>query len=61
MLSATSLWGIATAALLWIYPKTNPLLVALSIGYALFYVLISLYRTFVPVEMPQPGSLKRKS
>jgi phosphatidylcholine synthase len=61
MLSATILWGIATAALLWIYPKTNPLLVALSIGYALFYVLISLYRTFVPVEMPQPGSLKRKS
>ena len=50
MLTATILWGVATAALLWIYPGTNPILVSLSIGYAVFYVLISLYRTFVPIE-----------
>lgn len=50
MLAATILWGVATGALLWIYPATNLLLVILSIGYAIFYVLISLYRTFVPLE-----------
>ncbi len=50
MLMATLLWGGATAALLWLYPNTNRLLVAMSIGYAIFYVLISLYRTFVPLE-----------
>lgn len=50
MLVATLLWGVATAALLWLYPRTNQLLVILSIGYAVFYVLISLYRTFVPLE-----------
>lgn len=61
MLLATILWGIATAALLWIYPNTNPLLVGLSIGYALFYALISLYRTFVPVQMPQQVDSKKKS
>jgi phosphatidylcholine synthase len=50
MLLATLLWGVATAALLWIYPETNWLMVAISLGYAVLYVLISLYRTFVPLE-----------
>jgi phosphatidylcholine synthase len=50
MLVATLLWGVATAAMLWLYPRTNPFLILLSIGYAICYVLISLYRTFVPLE-----------
>jgi phosphatidylcholine synthase len=50
MLIASILWGVATAALLWLYPSTNRFLVILSIGYALLYVLFSLYRTFVPLE-----------
>ncbi len=50
MLIATLLWGVATAALLWLYPGTNRFLVVLSIGYIIFYVLFSLYRTFVPLE-----------
>jgi phosphatidylcholine synthase len=50
MLVASILWGVATAALLWLYPSTNRFLVVLSIGYALLYVLFSLYRTFVPLE-----------
>lgn len=50
MLIATLLWGVATAALLWLYPGTNRFLVFLSIGYIIFYVLFSLYRTFVPLE-----------
>lgn len=50
MLIGALLWGIASAILLWIYPDTNQLLVILSIGYAVFYVLISIYRTFVPLD-----------
>ncbi len=50
MLIATLLWGVASGAMLWFYPHTNYFLVALSIGYVIFYVLISLYRTFVPLE-----------
>ncbi len=50
MLIATLLWGVATAALLWLYPGSNHFLVVLSIGYIIFYVLFSLYRTFVPLE-----------
>jgi phosphatidylcholine synthase len=58
MLTATILWGIATATLLVIYPSTNFVLVTLSIAYALFYTGISLYRTFVPLE-PLPRPLKK--
>lgn len=46
MLSATIIWGIATFGLLWIYPKANVMLVILSMGYLILYVLVSLYRTF---------------
>jgi phosphatidylcholine synthase len=57
MLVATIVWGIATGAMLLIYPETNPLWVSLSMGYAAFYALISLYRTFVPIE-PLPRSAR---
>jgi phosphatidylcholine synthase len=49
MLFATIIWGCATFGLLWIYPKTNITLVALSMGYLLLYVGISLYRTWRPL------------
>lgn len=42
-------WGLATSGLLWLYPQSNDLLVAISIGYILFYIGISLYRTWVPL------------
>ncbi len=50
MLIATLVWGFATVGLLWVYPKTNPVLVFLSLGYLFLYVLISLYRTWVPLK-----------
>ena len=50
MLIGTILWGMATATLLWLYPGTNRLLVVVSIGYIIVYLLFSLYRTFVPLE-----------
>jgi phosphatidylcholine synthase len=49
MLLATIIWGVATAGLLWVYPKTNVTLVSLSTGYLLLYVVISLYRTWRPL------------
>lgn len=52
MLLATVLWGVATAAMLWIYPASHPLLVTLSMGYCVAYVAVSIYRTFVPLERP---------
>lgn len=55
MLLATILWGVATVALLWIYPDANYILVALSMAYVLFYGAVSIYRTFVPLE-PLPRS-----
>lgn len=46
----TILWGAATAGLLWVYPESNHFLVAVSIGYLLLYIIISLYRTCVPLR-----------
>jgi phosphatidylcholine synthase len=48
MLCATVVWGLATIGLLFIYPKTNPALVFISMSYLLLYVVVSLYKTWVP-------------
>lgn len=50
MLLATVLWGMATVGLLWVYPNTNHFLVFVSISYMVFYVAISFYRTWVPLQ-----------
>lgn len=50
MLTATIVWGIATAGLLWVYPASHPILVFLSMGYLILYMVISLYRTWVPLR-----------
>lgn len=49
MIVLTLFWGIATIGLLWMYPASNPFLVAISVGYLLVYMGISLYRTWVPL------------
>lgn len=49
MVCITVSWGAATTALLWLYPKSNHFLVAISISYLLLYIGISLYRTWVPL------------
>lgn len=48
MLMATLAWSAATGAMLWVYPKSNPILTSISMGYLILYVAISLYRTWVP-------------
>ena len=47
----TILWGVAAAVLLWLYPETSRFWVAYSMGYAVFYALISFYRTLVPLKL----------
>lgn len=49
MVMLTIFWGAATTGLLWVYPSTNHLLVAISLSYLLIYFGISLYRTFIPL------------
>ena len=49
---ATLLWGLATAGMLLAYPNSNPFFVFISIGYALLYFLVSLYRTLRPAKFP---------
>jgi phosphatidylcholine synthase len=49
MVVITVLWGISTSGLLWLYPQSNHILVAISLGYAIFYLCLSLYRTWVPL------------
>lgn len=50
MLLATVIWGFATAGLLWAYPESNLPLVLISMSYMILYVVISLYRTLVPLS-----------
>lgn len=47
----TIAWGVVSVWLLWLFPATNHLLVALSLGYIIFYFCFSLYRTLYPVAM----------
>lgn len=58
MLMATILWGVASAILLWNYPRTNFFLVAVSIFYIILYIVLSIYRTFRPIE-PLPRGPRR--
>lgn len=49
MVLITICWGAATSGLLWLYPRSNHFLVAISVGYMLLYFGISLYRTWIPL------------
>lgn len=51
MLGATVVWGGCLIALLWTYPRTIPLLKGLCVAYIFLYLGVSLYRTFVPLEV----------
>ncbi len=48
---ATLLWGAATFGLLFIYPKTNSIMVCISMGYLLLYTVVSVFKTYtLPVK-----------
>ncbi len=50
VLIATMVWGLATAGMLFVYPQNSPLFVGISVGYCFFYLGLSFYRTFVPIN-----------
>lgn len=56
-LLATIIWGAATGGLMWLYPQTNYTLIFISMSYMVLYVLFSLYRTWVPLQLPQLSSI----
>lgn len=51
MVFITFIWSMANLALLWMYPSTNQYLLSISIGYLIFYLILSLYRTCVPLDI----------
>lgn len=50
MVIITVFWGISTFGLLWLYPESNHFLIAVSVGYMVLYIAISLYRTWIPLS-----------
>jgi phosphatidylcholine synthase len=51
MVLAAVLWGVTALWLLWIYPNSNRFWVIYSIAFFVAYILISIYRTFVPLQV----------
>ncbi len=58
MHSFSLLYGISTALLLWRYPKNDMILLSISLGYVVLYLLLSMYRTFSPMIMAKIGAGK---
>ncbi len=58
MLGSTILWGAASVALLWIYPHTSPLATTFMVAFTFAYLVISVYRTLVPLS-PEIAEPKR--
>jgi phosphatidylcholine synthase len=53
MILAAVLWGVAALWLLVVYPDTNWFWVIYSIGFFIAYLLISIYRTFIPLKIEE--------
>jgi phosphatidylcholine synthase len=49
MLATTWIWGAATFGLIWTYPQSNLILTIISMCYIIFYSIVSIYRTCVPL------------
>lgn len=60
MMVLTAAWGLATLALLILYPQTPTLLVILTAGYLLLYFGVSVFRTFSPMPAAAFARVKRR-
>lgn len=60
MLVLTAAWGLATLALLILYPQTPALLILLTAGYFLLYLGVSLFRTFSPLPAAAMARVRRR-
>lgn len=50
MLAATLSWAGSMGTLLWMYPQTHWLPAGFSLAYVILYMLVSVYRTFFPLN-----------
>ncbi len=46
------LYGLSSALVLWNYPDTRSIWLFLSLSYIVLYLILSIYRTFVPMSNP---------
>ncbi|MFY7698017.1 MAG: phosphatidylcholine synthase [Legionella sp.] len=53
------LYGISSVLILWFYPESNSILLAISLGYVIMYLILSIYRTYYPMLMAKISSQKR--
>lgn len=51
-------YGICSAIILWTYPTINPICLALSSGYIILYLILSIYRTYSPMLLSKIASYK---
>lgn len=56
-LLATILWAVCSILLLVLYPQLNAILLGYTVIYILFYIGLSLYRTFVPMQKESQDEL----
>lgn len=49
MHSFSLIYGLSSAIILWNYPHMGSLWLSLSIGYVIFYLTVSVYRTYSPM------------
>jgi phosphatidylcholine synthase len=52
------IYGISAALILWTYPAIQPALLAISLGYVILYLTLSLYRTYSPMIIAKIASHK---
>lgn len=45
------LYGVSSALLLWLYPQNESFLMAISLGYVILYLTLSMYRTYSPMAI----------
>ncbi len=57
MVAATVVWGLATAGMLFTYPNNASIFVIISVSYCILYFIVSLYRTFKPID---PALIKQE-
>ncbi len=45
----SSIYGLSTLYILWIYPVSHPMALLLSLSYVILYLTLSIYRTWTPM------------
>lgn len=60
MHSFSLIYGISSALILWNYPEINPVNLAVSLGYVIMYLALSVYRTYSPMIISRMSAHKER-